>query len=170
MTKPSPATVEIPTAGDYRVSERESTVSFSTRHMFGLGQVHGTFRLREGHIHIADPVERSDTWATIDASSVDSGNPARDNTVRSGYLHTEQHPDITFESTGLDDKTLRGTLTVLGRARPLEVRIEAVRPEGSRLRVTATSVVDRYEFGITKMKGMTGRRLTIRLEITADRC
>jgi polyisoprenoid-binding protein YceI len=166
------ATIEIPLAGDYRIDLSRSTIRFTTRHMFGLGRVRGTFQLRDGHIHIADPLTGSSARATIAAASIDTGNSARDATVRSQYLETDEYPDIAFVSTQLaeDDREwfLRGRLMVRGQTRPIGLTIDEVRREGSRLRLRAGCTVDRYEFGITKMKGMTGRRLTLTLDILAD--
>jgi polyisoprenoid-binding protein YceI len=167
-------TVTIPVSGGYRLNTDLSTVSFATRHMFGLGPVNGTFRLRDGHVHVIDPVQGTSVRATISAGSFDTGLSARDVAVRSAqYLDAENHPDITFASTGLDQVdgrwTLYGSLTVRGRTRPIEVRVDEVRQHGPRLRLRATASVDRYEFGITAMKGVTGRHLTLGLDITADR-
>jgi polyisoprenoid-binding protein YceI len=163
------ATIEIPLAGDYRIDLNRSVVSFTTRHVFGLGRVRGTFQLREGHIYIADPLHGSSARATVAAASIDTRNAARDATVRSQYLEAETYPDIVFVSTQLDDKqwVLRGKLMVHGRTRPLDLAIHEARPEGRGLRLRATCVVDRYDFGITKMKGMTGRRLELELDVVA---
>jgi polyisoprenoid-binding protein YceI len=166
------ATIEIPLAGDYRIDLSRSTVRFTTRHVFGLARVRGTFQLREGHIHIADPLQGSSARATIAAASVNTRNPIRDAAVRSQYLGTDDYPDIAFVSTQLeeDDREwfLRGRLMVRGQTRPVDLTIDEVRPEGDRLRLKASCTVDRYEFGITKMKGMAGRRLTLTLDILAD--
>jgi polyisoprenoid-binding protein YceI len=167
-------TVEVPAAGDYRIDPHHSTVSFTTRHMFGLAPVRGTFELREGHIHVADPVHDSVARATIPAGSFHTGVSARDKTVHSGqYLDVENHPDITFSSTGVEQVdgswVLQGSLTVRGRNRPLRVHVEELRPDGAHLRLLASAQVDRYDFGITAMKGMTGRRLTMRLDVRAER-
>lgn len=166
--------VEIPPTGDYRIDPNRSTVSFTTRHMFGLAPVRGTFPIREGHIHVGDPVRDSVVRATIGAAGVYTGNTIRDAMVGSAqYLDTERHPDIAFVSTGLEETggrwILRGSLTVRGCTRPLDVRIESAHTDGSELRLRASCDIDRYEFGITAIKGMTGRRLALRLEITADR-
>ena len=37
------ATVQIPATGTYRIDPSGSSVSFTTRHLFGLGVVRGTF-------------------------------------------------------------------------------------------------------------------------------
>jgi polyisoprenoid-binding protein YceI len=165
--------IEVPVAGDYRIDPQRSTISFTTRHMFGLAPVRGTFALRDGHIHVADPVEDSTARATISATSFHTGVSARDKTVRSGqYLDVENHPDITFSSTRIEQVdgrwALQGSLAVRGRSQPLQVDVEEVRLDGADLRLRASSRVDRYEFGITAMKGMTGRHLALRLDLTAQ--
>lgn len=174
MSRPhtASASVEIPPPGGYRIDPAASTISFTTRHMFGLGAVRGTFALREGHVEVADPVLESSALARIDATSFDTRNPTRDKTVRSRtYLDVENHPEIGFASTRLDrdgdDWVLHGTLTVCGRTEPVELRIESASVAGSALRVKASMEIDRYRFGVTAMKGMTGRRLRLVLDLTA---
>jgi polyisoprenoid-binding protein YceI len=166
------ATIEIPLAGDYRIDLSRSTVEFTTRHIFGLGRVRGTFQLREGHIHIADPLHGSSARATVAAASINTRNSARDATVRSQYLETDDYPDIAFVSNQLNQAdgqwVLSGRLMVHGQTRPIDITIHEVRQEGGRVRLKAGCTVDRYEFGITKMKGATGRRLALTLDILAD--
>jgi len=174
MTSMTTDTVKIPATGSYRIDPAHSTISFATRHLFGLAPVHGTFRLRDGHIVVADPLAGSSARATISATSFDTGVAARDATIRSAtYLDVANHPDIGFASTGLelveDRWVLHGSLTVRGRTRPVDVHLEDLRPDGHRLRLRAVGRVDRYEFGITAGRGITGRRLTLRLDLAADR-
>jgi polyisoprenoid-binding protein YceI len=166
--------VQIPTAGGYRIDRERSTVSFTTRHLFGLGGVRGTFRLRDGHVYVADPVGDSSVQVTISANSFATGSPNRDMSIRSAqFLDSERHPDIGFVSTGLElvdgTWTLRGSLTVRGQTRPVDVRVSSVESSGGGLRVRATATVDRYEFGITAMRGMAGRRLNLEFDVTAER-
>jgi len=163
--------IEAPALGAYRIEPSESTIEFVTRHFFGLAPVRGTFALREGVVHVADPVEASMVRATVDARSLDTGLAARDGTVRSPqFLDTARHPDITFVANSVDpNQVLRGTLTVRGRTEPLDVRIDEVRVLGDRLRLRACAEVDRYRWGVTAMKGMTGRRLRFTLSLVASR-
>ncbi|OLF13032.1 hypothetical protein BLA60_07265 [Actinophytocola xinjiangensis] len=167
----STTTVE---AGEYRVDAAASTISFTTRHMFGLGAVRGTFALREARVDVADDPARSSVRAVVDAGSVDTGIEARDRAVSSAvYLDAARHPDIVFVAGGAqgagEDWVLRGQLTVRGVSAPLDLRVEQVRVDGSQVRVVATTVVDRFAFGITAARGMTGRRLRLRLEVVARR-
>ena len=140
--------------------------------MFGLAPVRGTFALREGAVHVASPVETSTVRATIAADSFDTGTAARDSTVRSKqYLDVAQHPDITFAAVGVARDggwSLRGTLTVRGRTEPLDVRIDEVRVLDGKVRLRANAEVDRYAWGLTAMKGMTGRRLRFTLSLSAS--
>jgi polyisoprenoid-binding protein YceI len=132
--------------------------------------VRGTFRLRAGDIRVADPVEDSAAHATIDAASFHTGTAARDKAIRSAsYLDTERHPDIVFASTRVSDQELHGTLTVRGVTRPLTLTVHELSHVDGELRLTAQARVDRYEFGITAGRGMTGRRLTLTLHVAAAR-
>jgi polyisoprenoid-binding protein YceI len=166
-------TVETPTTGTYRIDPAGSTISFVTRHMFGLGAVRGTFALRSGEVRVGDPVQGSAVRAVVAADSIDTGVAARDNTVRSKqYLDTDHHRDIVFAADGVafaeeSGWVLRGTLTVRGRTEPLDVRIDEVRVVGDRLQLRASAEVDRYRWGVTAMKGMTGRRLRFSLALVA---
>jgi polyisoprenoid-binding protein YceI len=169
-----PLKVDVPTAGDYRIDPESSAVAFTTRHMFGLAAVHGSFQLRDGQIHVADPVRDSWARAAISAATVQTGNPSRDASVRSPrLLATAAYPVITFTSTRLDQIdgrwVLAGELSVRGVTRPIQVHIDDVHAAETRLRLHATARVDRYAFGVGKYRGLAARHLTLRLDIIADR-
>lgn len=175
MTSTDTELIETPAAGGYRIEPAESTISFATRHIFGLAPVRGTFALRTGHIEVAHPVHGSTVRATVAADSFYTGLSARDTMVSSKqYLDTERHPDITFvakqvahDVTPDSGWVLRGTLTVRGRTEPLDVRIDEVRVLGTKLRLRASAEIDRYAWGVTAMKGMTSRRLRFSLALVA---
>jgi hypothetical protein len=58
-----------------------------------------------------------------------------------------------------------------GRRRwhPVELLIEEAQPAGQDLRLRASVRLDRYEFGITKSKGLAARHLGLRLDVVARR-
>ena len=174
MTSMTANAVTIPATGEYRIDPARSTITFATRHLFGLAPVRGTFRLRGGHIRVTEPLASSAARATIDAASFHTGTAARDTHVTSAtYLDAARHPDIVFASTALtrdgDDWVLAGTLTVRGVTRPLPVRVSELSTSDGELRLRAAARVDRHEFGITAGRGMTGRRLTLTLDVVAAR-
>ena len=165
-----PTTVSIPPAGTYKLDPAASSVTFATRHMFGLGGVTGSFKVLSGEITIADPVTSSTATAVIDAASFATGSAARDKDVKSAnFLHVEDHPEITFRSTELEESgegwVLRGQITARGHAARADVALSEVRADSDGLTIRATCRVDRYAHGITKKKGMAGRFLD--LEVTA---
>lgn len=174
MTGQDAGTAALPTAGSYRIDPSRSRVGFTTRHMFGLAPVKGTFTLRSGEVVVADPVEGSSARATVDAASFDTGNPKRDKDVRSTkFLDTDAHPDITFASTGLSRSdggwVLQGSITARGVSAPADLVVTDISPIGDDLVLTATTTVDRYAHGLTAAKGIAGRRLSFELIAHATR-
>jgi polyisoprenoid-binding protein YceI len=171
MTDTTPAAaVQIPAAGIYQLDPAASTVTFVTRHMFGLAPVKGTFRLVSGQITIADPVTSSTVSAVIDAASFATSNPQRDKDVKSArFLHVRDHPQITFRSTELvrdgDAWRLRGQITARGTTAPAELTITEATASEDVLLIQATTRIDRYAHGLTRAKGIAGRHLA--MEITA---
>jgi len=168
------AAIVAPAPGTYRIDAARSAITFTTRHLFGLGAVRGRFDLRDGEIRIADPLPESSARARISAASFRTGNPSRDGAVNSArLLDTGAHPDITFLSRRLERAggrwVLHGLLSVRGKAHPVELLIEQAQPAGQDLRVRASAGIDRYDFEITKVKGLAARRLGLRLDIIAHR-
>lgn len=171
---PDTATVQIPAAGTYRLDPETSSISFATRHMFGLGGVTGHFRLISGEITINDPVTSSTASAAIDAASFHTGGAARDKDVKSAnFLHVEEHPQITFSSTELardgDRWLLRGQVTARGNSAPAELVVTEARTDEAGLFLKATARIDRYAHGLTKKKGLAGRYLDLIITAHATR-
>jgi polyisoprenoid-binding protein YceI len=169
-----PAAIVAPAPGTYRIDAARSAITFTTRHLFGLGAVRGRFDLRDGEIRVTDPLPESSARAKISAASFRTGNPSRDGAARSArLLDAGAHPDIAFISRRLDQAggrcTLHGLLSVRGKAHPVELLIEAAHPAGQDLRLRASVRLDRYDFGITKAKGLAARHLGLRLDIVAHR-
>jgi polyisoprenoid-binding protein YceI len=157
-TKPHP-TALTPRLGHYEIDAPRSTVTFATRHLFGLAPVHGTFSVTAGTVDIAEPLTASRIHAEIDAASFRTGLPPRDVTVRSArLLDTEQYPVITFDARGeaaaetaaagpgaagpgaagsgaadgaVGGALLTGQLTVRGVSRPVRLSVESVAPAGN---------------------------------------
>src|SRR5258708_39968274 len=90
--------------------------------MFGLGPVRGTFAIRSGSVDIAEPLADSAIHAEIDTASFSTGNPQRDQTVRSArFLDASRYPVISFRGgqVGADGRTIPGTLPVGEVPRPV---------------------------------------------------
>jgi len=166
--------VQPPAVGTYRIDPSTSTITFTTRHLFGTGAVKGRFDLNPGDIIVAEPITASQVNATARTDSFTTGNPKRDKHVTSAdFLHAEAHPEISFRSTELvrDGASwlLRGTITARGNTAPVELSIIEATTDPTGLTVRATGKVDRYAHDITKLKGMAARYLTLNIFAHADR-
>ncbi|WP_439656021.1 YceI family protein [Lentzea sp. HUAS TT2] len=164
-----------PAKGEYLIDPGRSVISFSTRAVYGLLRVRGTFRVGHGKISVAEPTTASTVDAVVDAASFDSANAERDEHVRAAdFLDVENHPEIVFRGEGVDQaangkRTLRGTLTVRGVTQPISLALRQVAGDDQELVARATTRIDRYAFGVTHAKGMTARYLTLTLDIVANR-
>ena len=173
MTQPN----GMPPAGRYRLDPARSSVTFRTRHLFGLGAVSGTMRVVSAEITLNPSVPQATVVAVLDAASFSTGSRARDGDVRSPrFLHAENYPDITFRAEALSQAggrwMLAGKLTVREVSSPVTLaieQIEAAEPDGNGFRARATARVDRYAFGLTAAKGMAARYLDIGVTAAAER-
>ena len=177
--------LELPAAGTYEIDPVHTSVSFVSKHMM-LARVRGRFGVFSGTVHVE--AEPAGSWVEveIDASSIDTNMPMRDDHLRSGdFLDLENHPTMTYRSSGLDvtgERTfvLHGDLTIRGTRLPvdLEVRYEGrmtgMRGE-QRIGFTATGEIDREAYGMTWNQALeaggvlVGRTVKIELEIQAIR-
>lgn len=157
--------VEIPgyVAGAWTIDPVHSGVGFTIRHLM-VSKVRGRFGTFEGTITTgADPLDSAVT-ATVDLTSIDTGNAQRDEHVRSAdFLDVEKYPTMTYRSTGMrpdgEDFVLDGELTLRGLTRqvPLTLEVGGFGPDpfreddpfkGARAGFTATGEINRLEFGV----------------------
>jgi polyisoprenoid-binding protein YceI len=170
MNSSAPQSIEVPPTGTYTVDASASKISFDTKHLFGLGSVHGIFPIRSGSVEVTDPAAGSRVQVEIDAAGVDSANPGRDKQVRAkGLLDTEAHPTMSFTAGVAENGTLTGTLTVRDVTRPLTLQLQELSVQQDAFTARATVTVDRYEFGVTGKKGLAARMLTLTVEVRCTR-
>ena len=160
----------IPQLGRYQIDPGGSSVTFRTRHLFGLAPVRGRFAIRGGTVDVAEPLTGSRVYAEIEAGSFRTGNRQRDAAVRSArFLAAGAHPVLAFSSEGPDGPVLDGTLTVRGVSRPVRVRTEITGVDRWWFTARATVRIDRYDFGVTASRGLAGRYLDITMEVRCVR-
>ncbi|MGH3229977.1 MAG: YceI family protein [Streptosporangiaceae bacterium] len=167
-----PEITQAPPLGRYEIDVSQSRVTFRSRHMFGLGPVRGTFAILSGSADIAEPLADSAIHAEIDTASFKTRNPLRDRSVLSArFLDAARFPVISFRD-GLvcpDGRTVRGTLTGREVSRPVSLSIGQVTIAERSFTASATVRVDRTEFGVTAMPGLTGRYLDLTVEVRCAR-
>jgi polyisoprenoid-binding protein YceI len=168
ITKLTPT--QAPAAGSYVLDPKRTSVTFRTRHMFGLAPVKGRFQLGAATMTVAEPLENSTVEASLPSASFSTRNPLRDIPVHSRlFLDAKRHPTISFRSDTVSGKNgawhVTGELVVKGHAAPVDLTIDTVTTSGPSITLHATGEVDRHAHGVTAMKGMAARRLSF--EITA---
>lgn len=169
---PAANATDVPATGVYLVDPHRSEITFATRHLFGLGKVAGSFKLRSGQVTVAEPLGTSSVTAEAETASFSTGNSMRDRQVRSSkFLDADEHPAIIFRSTGLADENgrwvLHGILAVRGHSGPFDLEITRCSATDGAFELQAVGTVDRYAFGISAMKGMAARRLQLTVTVHA---
>jgi polyisoprenoid-binding protein YceI len=138
-------------------------------------------------IHIAEDPRESSVVVTIDTATIDTIHPKADEHLRGEmFLDVERYPTITFRSTAVrhvhgDRWAITGDLTIRDVTR--EVVLDAVfngaLPAGkvaqAKLGFTATTEIDRRDFGITTnfpLPGtegfIVGNEVLITIDVEAD--
>ena len=171
-------------AGRWEIDPVHSEVSFVVRHMV-VSKVRGRFDRFSGTIVTDEDFARSSVNVTIEASSVNTNEPNRDNHVRSAdFLDVENFPSITFQSTVVrsegDRFSIDGELTIRGATRPvtLDVEVNGFTPDpygGTRAGFSATTEINRQDFGVSYNGPIPGAnnamvlsdRVTLILEVEA---
>jgi polyisoprenoid-binding protein YceI len=156
---------EAPTAhlddisGDYTLDTAHTRLGFSARHAM-VTTVRGEFRDFSGTAHV-DTQSPASSWVkiTIDANSIDTGNPQRNGHLLSGdFFETEQFPEITFSSTDVardgQEWTITGDLTIKGVTKPITVVFEgtgsAKDPFGNdRIGFEGVATLNRKDWGLS---------------------
>src|SRR3954449_6145214 len=99
----APTNTQIPgyLVGTWDIDPVHSDVSFTVRHMM-VSKVRGRLGTFSGEIVTAERFTDSTVTATVDASSVDTGNAQRDGHIRTAdFFEVETHPTWSFRSTAI---------------------------------------------------------------------
>ena len=147
----------IPT-GVWNVDRAHSSVEFRVKHL-GISTVKGQFREFEGRLEVGDDLTSSLAFGTIQATSIDTGEPQRDEHLRSpDFFGAETYPEITFESTSIevideDELHVTGDLTMVGVTRPITLHVEITGTEedpwgNTRVGLEAQGEINRSEWGM----------------------
>ncbi len=151
--------VEIPgyIAGTWAIDPVHSEVSFTVRHMM-VSKVRGRFDKFEGTFTTAENPLESTVTASVDLSSINTGQEQRDAHIRSAdFFEVEKYPAMTFVSTGIkpgeEGFFLEGDLTIkdVTKAVSFELEVTGFGPDaygGTRCGFSATTQIDRHAFHV----------------------
>jgi polyisoprenoid-binding protein YceI len=166
----------------WELDPAHSSVTFSTKHMM-VTTVRGTIAIDEASVDFdeAHP-ERSRIEVRLSAASVDTGQEARDQHLRSAdFLDAETYPHLSFRSTsverrGEDDFVLKGDLTIRDVTHPVDLEAElhgivANLQGGRRAAFSASTKINREDWGLTWNVGLetggwlVGKDLKIEIDL-----
>jgi polyisoprenoid-binding protein YceI len=166
----------------WEIDPAHTGVQFAVRHMM-ISTVRGEFGKVTGTVQADDQdLTRSRVQATIDASSINTREPKRDDHLRSpDFFDVARYPTITFvakkiERAGGDRWKMTGDLTLHGVTREVVLDVESPPttvkdPMGNiRAGAHATTKINRKDFGIVWNKALDGGGIAVgdEVEITID--
>ncbi len=153
---------------NWQLDPYHTQVEFAAKHL-AMMTVRGHFAEVSSVAEIdPDHPEASSVEVTIQTDSIRTHNEARDDDLRSStFLEVDRFPTITFKSTsvapaGTDRYTLTGDLTIKGITHPVTLQVikygEFNDPMmGHRIAYSASSQINRKEFGLSFNMMMDGR-------------
>ena len=173
-------------AVQYQIDPVHSSAQFSVRHMM-VSNVRGEFAKVTGTV-VYDPKNPalSSVEATIDAASINTHEPKRDDQLKSpDFFDVAKYPTLTFkskkvEAAGEGKLRVTGELTIHGVTREVVLDVEGPSPEvkmGPNFKsgASASTTINRKDFGMTWNRAldnggvMVGDEVKITLEIEMGR-
>jgi polyisoprenoid-binding protein YceI len=170
---------------NWTIDASHSGIHFIARHLV-FTKVRGSFKSFRGTIQLDESdLTKAAVEATIDAASIDTGEPKRDGHLTSpDFFDAAQFPQLSFKSTSIeksgDAYKVHGDLTIHGvtKAVTLDTHYEGKVKDpwgGERLAFSTKTSVLREDFGLTwnqvlEAGGvMVGSKIEIEIEIQATR-
>jgi polyisoprenoid-binding protein YceI len=163
-------------AGTWQIDPNHSSAQFSVKHL-GVSTVRGAFTKVSGTAKYdpSDPAKDS-VDVTIDAASVDTRVQMRDNDLKSpNFLDVQKYPTIVFHSkkataAGTGKLQIVGDLTIHGVTKEVVLDVDGPSAQikdpwgNQRIGASATTKINRQDFGITYLPGVVGDDLTITID------
>jgi polyisoprenoid-binding protein YceI len=173
--------LRLPDPGEWMIDPDHTAIRFVARHI-AMSRVHGRFTNFQGSIHVGERIEDSHVNVLIDAASITTATPKRDDHLRSAdFLDVTRFPHLQFvsdrvrQSTG-DRWAIDGHLTMHGatRAVRLDTTYLGLRSwNGARFGAVAKAELHRehftmnYQQMLTKGLAVIGSTIDITLDIQA---
>ena len=170
----------------WTIDPAHSEAGFVVRHM-GVSNVRGSFTKVTGTVVIDDKdITRSTVNATIDTTTVDTGNSMRDGHLKSKeFFDVANFPAITFKSSKVTNSMgkmqMTGDLTLHGVTKSVVLDLdgpskEQTSPQGNALRgFSGTTTVNRRDYGLVwggNLKSgdpMVGDDIKVTIDVELDK-
>lgn len=167
----------------WTIDPAHTVVEFKVKHMM-ISNVKGRFSGVAGELVLDDVnITNSRVMATIDAASINTGDPQRDTHLKSAdFLDVENFPTLNFGSTSVTRRReemldVEGELTIHGVTRKVVFSVDGPTAPGkdpwgkSRIGASATTKINRKDFGLVWNAALetggilVGDEVTITLDI-----
>lgn len=161
----------------YQLDTAHSEIGFSVKHLV-IATVKGRFAKYEGTFNFDEAKgELSDVDVKIDATSINTNEPKRDEHLNSpDFFDTKANPTITFKSEKVDSKKgkpskIHGTLTMRGVAKKLALDVDykgVVKDAwgNDKIVFSATGKINRKDFGVSWNKSLDKGGVAVGDEVT----
>lgn len=160
----------------WQLDPAHSNAQFEVRHL-GISNVQGEFTKISGTVQLDEQdISKSSVTASIDIGSIDTRVTKRDDDLKSDhFFDVAKFPTMTFQSTkiwatGDGTAKMTGNLTLHGVTK--EVTFDVTGPtapvqvmHGTRRGASATTKINRQDFGVSADSPMVGDEITITLDI-----
>ncbi|MBB6144323.1 polyisoprenoid-binding protein YceI [Silvibacterium bohemicum] len=145
----------------WKIDPAHSQADFKIRHMM-ISNVRGSFSGLDGTLteNTSDPT-LSQIDASIDIATVNTGDPKRDEHLRSSdFFDVQKYPTMTFKSTKVEKKgegeySITGDLTLHGVSRSVVFVVDGPSAPGKdpygniRIGLSASTKINRNDFGLS---------------------
>ncbi|HEV8310217.1 MAG TPA: YceI family protein [Methylomirabilota bacterium] len=157
-------------------NEAHTAAEFCVRHMM-ITYVRGHFKNLRGTLTFdAEHPAEAQAEVTIDAGTLWSGEPERDDHLRNeDFLDVARHPTIGFRTTRVEpvarhEYRVSGDLTIRGVTRPVTLDVRYLGQgrspfDDTRIGFTATTRINRYDFGVSWNADMKDRGVVVGDEV-----
>jgi polyisoprenoid-binding protein YceI len=171
--------------GDYVLDTARTRIGFVVRQAM-VTKVHGQFDEFQGSAHLdGDDPSKSSAQLRIHSKSIQTRNERRDDHLRSAFLDIQNHPAITFTSTGVEQASetnfkVTGDLTIRGVTKPVTVNLELTgaenNPSGNfRVGFEGNATINRKDWGVrwnAVLEGggaLVSEKVTLEFDVAAIR-
>ncbi len=166
----------------WQIDPAHTAAGFSVKHMM-IATVRGQFKGVTGTVLWDDQdINKSTVDVTIDANTIDTGEPKRDADLKSAnFFDVAHYPTITFKSTKIEKISagkmeVTGNLAIHGVTKQVVLDVEG--PSGAikdpwgktRVALNATTTVNRMDYGVKWNANLDGGGVVVgdNVNITID--
>lgn len=175
-------TPNLATRSDYRtgiwkLDPTHSELTFSVRHL-AISKVRGSFQAFDVTVVTPGDPSQISVVATVDVASVTTGQAQRDgHLLSSDFFLIEEHPTMTFTSTGItvdgDHFNLVGDLTLRGVTKSVTLKGEfgGIVTDGygqTKAGANVSTKINRHDFGVSWNAALEAGGFTLGDDVTIN--